>query len=365
MLSGGVGVTKRRDASLSGPEAFSMVACIEIEVSGGARMIVLPRRLAFAAFALASLLMLAWPAGLLAQEYPTRPVKIIVPFGAGGPADVYSRVLAQHLSDALKQPFVVEDRPGAGSIIGTDAVAKSPPDGYTLLAMSNTHTTNESLTPNKPFQLMRDFVPVAGINYSDLVMVVHPSVPAKDLKELIALAKKEPGKLNYASSGPGTPYHMAGELFKHLAGLDIVHVTHKGSDQARTAVLGGQVDLMFDAISTIVSHVNAGKLKAMGTTGKARSSVTPNIPTIGEAGVPGYEATIWLGLMAPAATPKPILERLSTEVRKVINAPEVKENWAKQGAVPIAMTPEEFGKFLRADIAKWGKLVKETGMKVD
>src|SRR5262245_40094841 len=199
-------------------------------------MIVLPRSLAFAAFALASVLMLAWPAGLLAQEYPTRPVKIIVPFGAGGPADVYSRVLAQHLSDALKQPFVVEDRPGAGSIIGADAVAKSPPDGYTLLAMSKTHTTNESLIPNKPFNLMRDFVPVAGSNYSDLAMVIHPSVPAKDLKEFIAYAKSKPGELNYASSGAGTPYHMAAELFKTMSGTNLVHVPHKASGEMRNSV---------------------------------------------------------------------------------------------------------------------------------
>src|SRR4026207_1933309 len=239
---------------------------------------------------------LAWPAS--AQNYPNRPVKVIVPFGAGGPADVYARVLAQHLSEETKQSFVVEDRPGAGSIIGTDAVAKSPPDGYTLLVMSNTHTTNESLIPNKPFQLMRDFVPAAPSIDAALRMVVHPPVGANDLKEFVALAKSQPGKLNYASSGPGTPYHMAGELFKSMAGVNIVHVPHKGSDQARTAVLGGQVEMMFDAISTIVSHVNSGKLKALGTTGRSRSAVTPNIPTVAEAGVPGYEATIWLGLMA-------------------------------------------------------------------
>jgi tripartite-type tricarboxylate transporter receptor subunit TctC len=190
-------------------------------------------------------------------------------------------------------------------------------------------------------------------------------VKANNLREFIALAKAEPGKLNYASSGPGTPYHMAGELFKYMAGVDIVHVPHKGSDQARTAVLGGQVDMMFDAISTIVSHVRAGKLKGLATTGKLRSAVTPEIPTAAEAGVPGYEATIWLGLMAPAGTPRPILERLSAEVNKVLNAPDVKENWGKQGAVPMAMAPDEFGKFVREDVTKWAKLVKDTGMKVD
>ena len=300
-----------------------------------------------------------------AQHYPAHPVKVIVPYAVGGSADVYGRFLAAKLSETMGQPFVIENRPGGGAVIGTDAVAKSAPDGYTVLVMSNTHTVNETLLPKKPYDLMRDLAPVTGINSQDLLLVGAPTLKASNLRELIAFAKKNPGKLNYASSGPGTPYHMAGELFKHMAGVDIVHVPHKGSDQARTAVLGGQVDLMFDAISTIVSHVNAGKLKALGTSGKTRSSVTPNISTIAEAGVPGYEATIWLGLMAPAATPKPVLERLSGEVRKVINAPDVKANWSKQGAVPMAMTPEEFGKFVQEDIAKWAKLVKETGMKVD
>src|SRR4029077_19269884 len=189
---------------------------------------------------------LALPA--VAQTYPNRTVKMIVPFGAGGPADVYARVLAQHLGEETKQSFIVEDRPGAGSVIGTDAVAKSAPDGYTLLVMSNTNTTNESLLPKKPYQLMRDFVPVATINYSDLLMVIHPSVPAKSVKEFIELAKKEPGKLNYASSGPGTPYHMAGELFKAMTQTDIVHVPHKASGDARNSVISGTVQVMFDAV---------------------------------------------------------------------------------------------------------------------
>src|SRR5438094_4715700 len=220
------------------------------------------------------------PGAVLAQDYPTRPVKIIVPFGAGGPADVYSRVLAQHLSDALKEPFIVDDRPRAGSIIGTDAVAKSPPDGYTLLAMSNTHTTNESLIANKPFQLMRDFVPVAGINYSDLIMVLHPSVAAKDLKEFIALAKSKPGELNYASSGTGTPYHMAGELFKAMSGTNIVHVPHKASGEARNAVIGGHVQMMFDAITTMATNAQAVQVRALGTIGTNRSALTPEVPSL-------------------------------------------------------------------------------------
>jgi tripartite-type tricarboxylate transporter receptor subunit TctC len=299
-----------------------------------------------------------------AQDYPTRPVKIVVPYGVGGSADVYGRFLAAKLSDSLGQPFVIENRPGGGAVIGTDAVAKSAPDGYTLLVMSNTHTVNETLIPNKPYDLMKDLAPVTGINSQDLLLVMNPKVPAANLREFIAYAKKNPGKLNYASSGPGTPYHMAGELFKHMAGVDIVHIPHKGSDQARTAVLGGQVDIMFDAISTIVSHVHSGRLKALGTSGKSRSSVTPDIPTVSEAGVPGYEATIWLGLMAPSGTPRPVIDKLNGAVNKVINSPEVKQNWAKQGAVPMGMSPDAFEKFMRADVQKWAKLVKETGMKV-
>src|SRR5688572_8482022 len=299
------------------------------------------------------------------QTYPARNVRIVVPFAVGGSADVYGRFLAAKLSDALGQPFVIENRPGAGAVIGTDAVAKSAPDGYTLLIMSNTHTVNETLIPKKPYDLMKDLAPITGINYQDLMLVLHPSVQANNLREVIAMAKAYPGKLFYASSGPGTPYHMAGELFKAMAGVDIVHVPHKGSDQARTAVLGAQVHLMFDAISTIAAHTRGGRLKALGTTGSKRSSVTPETPTVSEAGVPGYEATIWLGLMAPAATPRPVLERINLETNKILNTAEVKENWGKQGAVPMGMSVDEFGKFMRADVQKWSKLVKETGMKVD
>jgi tripartite-type tricarboxylate transporter receptor subunit TctC len=269
------------------------------------------------------------------------------------------------LSEALGQPFVVENRPGGGAVVGSDAVAKSAPDGYTLLMMSNTHTVNETLIPKKPYDLMKDLAPITGVNSQDLMLAINPAVPANSLKEFIALAKSRPGKLNYASSGPGTPYHLAGELFKSMAGVDIVHVPHKGSDQARAALLGNQVDMMFDAISTIVSHVKAGKLKALATTGKTRSAVTPDVPTVSEAGVPGYEATIWLGLMAPAGTPRPVIDKLNTEIVKVLNSADVKKNWSEQGAVPIPMTPEQFDRFLREDIAKWAAVVKSTGMKVE
>jgi tripartite-type tricarboxylate transporter receptor subunit TctC len=298
-----------------------------------------------------------------AQTYPSKTVKIIVPFGAGGPADVFARVIAQHLSDQLKQNFVVEDRPGAGSIIGTNEVAKAAPDGYTLLLMSNTHTTNESLIPNKPFQLMRDFVPITPLNYSDVMMVVHPSVGVKTVKDFIALAKSKPGQLNYASSGPGTPYHMAAELFKSMTGTDIVHVPHKSSGDMRNSVLGGHVQMMFDAITVLAPTVRSGQLVALGTSGKTRSTVMPDVPTIAEAGVPGYESTIWLGLMAPTGTPKPVIDKLNAETVKVMNRADVKEAWAKQGAVPMPMTPAEFDTYLRGDIEKWAKVVKVSGAK--
>ena len=263
-----------------------------------------------------------------AQDYPNRPVKLLVPFAAGGPADVYARFLAQRLQDAMGQPFVVEDRPGGGAVLGTEIVAKSAPDGYTLLVMSNTHTVNESLLPNRPYQLMRDFTPVAPINYSDLVLVVNPSVPVSTLGEFIALAKANPGKLNYASSGPGTPYHMAGELFKAMAGVDIVHIPYKESSAARTGVLAGQVDMMIDAVTTMSQQAAAGKVKALGTTGKTRSSVMPSTPTISEAGVPDYEATIWLGVLVPKGTPPAIVSKLIAEITQIVSRPDVKEEWA-------------------------------------
>ena len=307
----------------------------------------------------------AFSAAAWSQSYPAKTVKIVVPYGVGGPADIYARFIGGKLQETLGQTFIVEDRPGAGSIVGTDYVAKSEPDGYTLLMMSNTHTVNETLIPKKPFELMRDFAPITGVNYSDLLMVIHPSVPANNLKEFIALAKSRPGALNYASSGNGTPYHMAGELFKAMAGVDIVHIPHKGSDGARTSILGGQVQMMFDAVPTMAANARAGKVKALATSGKSRSPVTPELPTVAEAGVPGYESGIWLGLMAPARTPRPVLEKLNAEVNRIINSPEVKEAWAKQGAFPMGMSIDGFDKFLREEVVKWAKAVKASGAKAD
>jgi tripartite-type tricarboxylate transporter receptor subunit TctC len=301
----------------------------------------------------------------LAQTYPAKPVRIVVPFGAGGPADIYARFLGARLQDTLGQAFVVENRPGAGSLIGTEIVQKSPADGYTLLLMSNTHTVNESLVPKKPFTLMKDFAAVAPVNYSDLLMVVHPSVPARTVKEFVQLAKSKPRGLNYASSGTGTPYHMAGELFKAMAGVDIVHIPHKGSGEARTSVMSGQVEMMTDAITTMAPIAKAGKVRAIATTGSKRSSIMPEMPTISEGGVKGYEATIWLGIMAPTGTPKPVIDRLNGEITKIVNQPDVRKSWQEQGAIPMSMSPGEFERYLNADIAKWAKIVKMSGARPD
>ena len=315
------------------------------------------------ALALAATL-LATTSGLVAtqcvaQDYPARPVKIIVPFGAGGPADVTARQIGAIMQENFGQPFVVENRTGAGGVIGTVEAVKSPPDGYTLLMMSNTQTANESLVPQRKYELMRDLAPIAPVNSSDLVIVIHPSVQAKTLQEFIALAKSQPGKLNYASSGQGTPYHMAGELFKTMAGIDLVHVPYRNSGEARSGVIGGQVQMMIDAVPAMAPNIGENQVRALATTGKERSAVLPNVPTAGEAGVAGYEATIWLGLMAPAGTPKPVIDKLNAAVNAMVKRPDIVKLWTEQGAVPMSMTPGEFEKFLRGDIEKWADVVKK------
>ena len=315
-------------------------------------------------FALALAATLVATSGLVAtqcraQDYPARPVKIIVPFGPGGPADVTARQIGGILQDNFNQPFVVENRTGAGGVIGTVEVVNSQPDGYTLLMMSNTQTANESLVPTRKYELMRDLAPIAPVNYSDLVIVVNPSVQANTLAEFIALAKSQPGKLNYASSGQGTPYHMAGELFKAMAGIELVHVPYRNSGEARTGVIGGQVQMMIDAVPAMAPNVAANQVRALATTGKSRSSVLPNAPTASEAGVPGYEATIWLGLMAPAGTPKPVIDKLNAAVNAAVKRPDIVKLWTGQGAVAMSMTPEEFDKYLRGDIVKWAEVVKK------
>jgi len=295
-----------------------------------------------------------------AQDYPTRPIRIIAPFGAGGPGDVFSRQLAFYLQELLKQSVVVENRPGASSMIGAEQVAKSPPDGYTLLVMSNTLTASETMNLNRPYVLTRDFAPVGALNYSELVMVIHPAVPAKTLKEFIALAKPKPGVLNYASAGVGTVYYMAAELFKTMTGTDILHVPHRASGEVRNSVISGHIEMAFDAITVMAPNVRAGQVRALGTSAATRSKVLPDVPTIAEAGVPGFGATIWHGMLAPTGTPPAIIDKLNTAINRAITRPEVVAAWDQQGATPMVMKPAEFGAFLRADIQKWAEVTKLT-----
>ena len=300
-----------------------------------------------------------------AQDYPSRTIRFIVPFGAGGPTDVFTRAIAEELRKELNQPYMLDNRPGAGTIIGTAEAARAAPDGYTLLMVSATQTTVETLSPNKPYKLMRDFVPVAALMNSELVMVVHPSVPANNLAEFIALAKAKPGTLNYASSGIGSNYHMAAELVKNLAGIDIVHVPYKGSTGARNDIIAGQVDMMFDSVPTMAPMIETGRVKPLGTSGRVRSSALPNVPTLAEAGIPGYEATIWLGVMAPAGTPQAIVDRLNAEIGKILARPDIAAAWRAQGANPMIMKPDAFGGYMQSEIERWAKVIKANGIKSD
>lgn len=318
----------------------------------------LSRRLPLA-FAIA----LVFTALAAAQEYPSRPVKIVVPFGAGGPTDVFTRAIAEELKKSFNQAFVMENRPGAGSVIGTETVAKAPPDGYTLLMISATQATNETLIAAKSYKLTRDFVAVAPLMRTDLVLVVHPSVPAKTLAELIALIRRKPGRLNYGSSGIGSNYHMAAELFKNLTHTDIVHVPYKGSTGARGDIVSGQVEMMFDSVPTMAPMIASGHVHALAVTGKTRSPILPDVPTLEEAGVVGYEASLWTGLVAPAGTPRAIVERLSNEITKTVSRPDIVESWARLGAVPLKMTPDQFSAHIAAEVEKWAAVIKANDLK--
>src|ERR1700722_10897957 len=294
-----------------------------------------------------------------ADDYPLRPVKVIVPFGAGGPTDVYARDISEELRKSLHQTFYMDNRPGAGTTIGTDMVAKAVPDGYTLLMVSGTQTVNETLYTDKPYQLMRDLVPVAPLIDTDLVLVEAPTVPAGKLGELLALARAKPGTLNYGSYGPGSNYHMAVELLKNLTGIDIVHVPYKGSSGMRTDILSGQIQLLFDSVPTMAPQIKAGMVRALGTSGKVRSPILPDVPTLAEAGVPGFQATLWVGFMAPKNTPAPIVALLNRTITNILQRPDIKEAWEKQGATPLVMTQPEYTAFMQAEIVKWAKVIKD------
>jgi tripartite-type tricarboxylate transporter receptor subunit TctC len=301
-----------------------------------------------------------------AQAWPSRPIRYVVPFPAGGTTDIIARAVAAELSKTLGQQVVIDNRGGAGGNIGTDIVAKSAPDGYTILMGTvGTHGINVSLYPKLPYDAIKDFAPVTLVATVPNVLEVHPAVPVKNVKELIAYAKANPGKLNFASSGNGTSIHLSGELFKSMTGIDMVHIPYKGSAPALADLAGGQANLMFDNLPSSMPLIKAGKLHALAVTSAKRSAAMPDLPTIAEAGVPGYDSSSWFGVLAPAGTPREIVSRLNAEIVKALSAPEIRERLQSQGAEPVGNTPEQFAAFIRGEIAKWAKVVKDSGAKVD
>jgi tripartite-type tricarboxylate transporter receptor subunit TctC len=314
-------------------------------------------------FSCAALLM-GVPAAL-AQEYPAKPIRVVVPFPPGGGTDFMGRVIMQKVGENLGATVVIDNRGGAGSSIGTEIVARSPADGYTVLIVSGAHAINPSIYPKLPYDSVRDFAPVTMFTSGPGLLVVHPSVPAKSVRELIALAKSRPGQLNYASAGIGTPPHLAGELFKTMARVNIVHVPYKGNGPAYTDLIGGHVSVMFPNVSTATAHVRAGKLRALAVTTKSRTPIAPDLPTISEAGVPGYDVSSWYGLLAPAGTPAAVVAKLQREIARVMRLPDVSEKLTSQGLDIVGNTPEEFAAIIKAEIVKWAKVVKASGAKAD
>ena len=298
-----------------------------------------------------------------AQTFPAKPLRLVVGVPPGGTTDIVARAVGQKLSEQLGQPVVIDNRGGAGGNIGAEAVAKSPPDGYTLfLATIGTMAINQLLYKEMPFDTMRDFAPVSQLTSMPQVMVIHPSIPATTAQEFVAHAKRPGVQLNFGSGGTGTATHLAGELFAHMAGIKMSHVPYKGNGPAMTDLLGGRVSAMYDQIVTALPHVRTGKLRALGVTTATRAAIAPEIPTLAEAGLKGYEVTTWHGLLAPAGTPAPILVRLSQEVARALQSPEVTQRFAANGAEPVASTPAQFGDFMRAEIRKWTDTVRAAGL---
>jgi tripartite-type tricarboxylate transporter receptor subunit TctC len=312
--------------------------------------------LAFAVFAL--------PNPAAAEDYPLRPVRLIIPFPAGGSNDVVGRLVATYLGERFGRQLVVDNRSGAGGVIGTEAVAKSPPDGYTLLLVSMAHAVNPWLY-RLPYDPIKDFAPVALLAEGTNVLAVHPSVPATSVKELIALAREKPGALDYASAGIGTFQHLGGELFKLMAGVDMVHVPFRGGGPSMLSVVGGHTKVTFPSLAQSVPYIKSGTLRALGVGARTRIPVLPDVPTVAEAGVPGYEAVNWWGVVAPAGTPPAIVGRLNGEIASVLKSTEVQKQLAGEGATPAPMTPEEFGRLMASETEKWGKVVKQGGIKAE
>jgi tripartite-type tricarboxylate transporter receptor subunit TctC len=313
-----------------------------------------------------ALISCAITSGAYAQTYPVKPLRMVVGFPAGGPTDIVSRTLAPRLSEALGQTVLVDNRAGAGGVIATEQVSKAPPDGYTLLMGTiGGIAVAMSLVPNRGYDTLRDLAPVTQVVTVTNLLVVHPTVPAKTVKELLAIARAKPGGLNYASSGNGTVTHLAGELLKLMGKVDIVHVPFKGGAPALTALISGEVDMSYENSLVVTPHVKAGKVRALAVTGAKRSQLMPELPTIGESGLPGYNASGWYGLFVPAAAPKTVIARLNTETVKALRAPDVVRALSGQGAEPVGNSADEFSAFVKAEIDKWAKLVKAAKMKTD
>ncbi|WP_295856814.1 tripartite tricarboxylate transporter substrate binding protein [uncultured Xylophilus sp.] len=324
------------------------------------------RRLGLGLGALAAAAVLAAPAAAWAQAYPSKTITIVVPFAAGGTTDILARVIGQALGTELGQPVVVDNRLGAGGNVGGQFAARAAADGYTLfMGTVGTHAINQSLYPKMPFDPIKDFAPISRVANVPNVLVANPQQPFKTVKELIAYAKANPGKVNFGSSGNGSSIHLSGELFKTMAQVDMVHVPYKGSAPAVNDLLGNQIGIMFDNLPSSLPHIRAGKLRPIAVTTAKRSPELPDVPTIAEAGVPGYEATSWFGLFAPAGTPAPVIERIDTALIKVLGTAELKKKLSEQGAEPYAEKPAQFAAFIQAETAKWGKVVKASGATVD
>ena len=307
----------------------------------------------------------AWAAAVFAQaDYPSRPIRVIVPFAAGGGSDLTARYVGQRLADRLGQPMVIDNRPAASGIVGTEIVAKAAPDGYTLLLVFSTHAQSAQLFAKLPYDPLRDFAPVTEVISTPLVMLIHPSLPAKTVPEFIAYAKPIPGKLNYGTSGPGSSPHLAAELFAAMAGIKMTHVPYKGVAPYITAQIGNEVQLSYANMFSTMPHWKSGRLRLIAVCATTRSQVIPDVPTVA-ATLPGYEALIWYGYLAPAGTPRPVVDKLYREIAAIVNTPEVRQYFIEQGNDPIANTPAEFARVIRADAEKWGALGRKLGVKLD
>jgi tripartite-type tricarboxylate transporter receptor subunit TctC len=300
-----------------------------------------------------------------AQPYPSKPLHLIVPYAAGGGADIVARTLAQKLSESMGQQVVVDNRAGAAGNIGAALGAKAAPDGYTLLLITNTHATNASLYTKVGYELAKDFAPITLMSETPLILAVHPSLPARSVKELVAVAKSRPGQLHYSTGGNGSSAHTAAQLFVSMAGIDLVHVPYKGNVEQTTALMSGYVQLTFSTMSGLLPQVKAGRLRALAMTAAKRAPAAPDIPTIAESGYPGYEVINWTGVVVPTGTSKDIIAKLHTEFLKALGAPDVKNRYAGQGVEPVSSTPEEFAAFIRAELVRWGRVTKQSGARLD